>query len=101
MCSVTNAKGLATSPKTVPTNSLHQEHLITTAGHIHGYTMTTTIEADHSPLTTDTAMVDASTGHNHTTISTITEALATTKDTHLLPIQKLQQFTLSFDQLTP
>ena len=47
--------------------------------------MTTAIETDHSPLTTDTAMEDTLSGHDHFTDPTVTEALATTEDTHPAP----------------
>ena len=47
--------------------------------------MATTIETDHSPLTTDTTTEDALNGHNHTTDPTMTEAQATTKDMHPAP----------------
>ena len=47
--------------------------------------MTTTIETDNSPLTTDTATEDTLTFHDHTTDPTVTEALATTEDMHPTP----------------
>ena len=59
---VTTAKSLDTLPKTAPTKSLHLE----TPCHVPGHVMTTTIETDHSPLTTYTALVDALTSHVHT-----------------------------------
>ena len=85
MCSVTTAKNLATLPKTALTKCLHQEYLITGTGGVPGCIMTTTIETDHSPLTTDTATEDALTSYDHTTDPTTTEALATIKDMHPTP----------------
>ena len=85
MCSITIVRSSATLPKTAPMKSLHWEHLATATDHIPSHAMTTTIEIDHSPLTTDTAMEDTLTGHDHTTDPTVTKALATTEDMHPAP----------------
>ena len=76
MHSVITVKTLVTSPRTVQTRSLNQEHQVSTTGHTPNHITTTTIRTDLSPLTTDTAKEYASTSQDHTTDPTIAEAPA-------------------------
>ena len=85
MCSLPLQRVSVTLPKTAPTKSLDWEHPYTTTGCIPSHIITTTIETDHSPLTTDTTTEVALTGHNNTTNPTTTKALATTRDTYHFP----------------
>ena len=80
--SATTMKSLATLHKTVQIKFLHLEHHATTTGCAPGHIMATTIGTDHSFLTTDRAVEDTFTSHNHTTDPTMAEALATIEDIH-------------------
>ena len=85
MSSVITVKTLATSSRTVQTRSLHQEHHVTETECTPDHVTITTIGKDLSPLTTDVAKEDASTGQDHTTSPTVTKAQATIGRIHPVP----------------
>ena len=62
--------------------ALHQEHQDTTTAHAPDHVITMAIVTDSSPLSTDAAREDSSTGQDPTVDPTAAEAPATIKGTH-------------------
>ena len=80
--SVTAAMNSATLHKTAQTRFLPWEHHTTNRGLIQGNDTPPPKGTDHTPATMDTDMGDISTNHNHTTISTMTGAVAVPEGTY-------------------